>query len=141
LYMAKEGSASTIQEITSKIAIFYTPEFIITIHRAEWKFLEEMKENFKQATENTTTTKIVTQLLWQVIHTYDKPSDELLQQVEGYETRIFLKELIPGLQQNIYYLKRKAETCKRMLTLTTDVITMAHQGEKNNPFLQDLRDL
>jgi magnesium transporter len=141
LYLPKQGKTTSIQDITSKIAVFYGSNFLITIHRAEWTFLTDMKQKFKAKTEATTPLRIVTQLLWHVINTYEKPSDELLQQIDVFETRIFLKEHIRGMHQNLYYLKRKAETSRRMLALTSDVISIAHAGEKNNPFLQDLKDL
>lgn len=141
LYLPKPGKNTSIQDITSKIAIFYGSDFLITIHRPDWSFLTEMKKKFQSKTDVTSPSKLVTKLLWQVINTYEKPSDDLVQQTDGYETRIFLKEHIPGLQQNLYYLKRRAETGRRMLALTTDVINVAHLGEKNNPFLQDLKDL
>jgi magnesium transporter len=140
LYNPREGNPNSIQEMTSKIAIFHGANFVITIHRVGLPFLDEIKKRF-QNKPDATPLKIVTHLLWQVIHTYEKPSDELFLEADSYETRIFLKELIPGLQQNLYYLKRKAETIKRMLLLTADVINSVRQGQKNNPFLQDVQDL
>lgn len=140
LYNPREGNTNSIQEITSKIAIFYSANLVITIHRVELPFLDEIKKRFKSKSD-ATPLKIVTHLLWQTIHTYEKPSDELMQEADRYETRIFLQELIPGLQQNLYYLKRKAESVKRMLVLTTDVVNSVRQGQKNNPFLQDVQDL
>jgi magnesium transporter len=35
-----DSQNATIQELTNKIAIFYTERFIITIHKAEAPFLE-----------------------------------------------------------------------------------------------------
>jgi magnesium transporter len=140
LYNPREGTTNSIQEITSKIAIFYAANFVITIHRVDLPFLSEIKKRFQSKTD-ATPLKIVTHLLRQVIHTYEKPSDEIMHEVDSYETRIFLKELIPGLQQNLYFLKRKAETIKRMLVLTSDVVHSVRQGQKNNPFLQDVQDL
>jgi magnesium transporter len=141
LYLPKPGKTTSVQDITSKIAFFYGSNFLITIHRAEWAFLTEMKQKFKTKTEATSPLKLVTQLLWHVINTYEKPSDELLQQIDVFETRIFLKDYLKGMHQNLYFLKRKAETSRRMLALTSEVISIAHHGEKNNPFLQDLKDL
>jgi magnesium transporter len=140
LYNPREGTTNSIQEITSKIAIFYATNFVITIHRVDLPFLAEIKKRF-QSKADATPLKILTHLLWQVIHTYEKPADEIMHEVDGYETRIFLKELIPGLQQNLYFLKRKAETIRRMLVLTSDVIHNVRHGQKNNPFLQDVQDL
>ena len=140
LYNPKDGKTDSVQDITSKVAIFYADSFVITIHRVGWPFTEEVKKRF-QSKKDVTPLKIVTHLLWQVIHTYEKPSAELLQEVDSYESRIFLKEHIKDLQQSLYYLKRKAEMGKRMLVLTTDVINVVRTKEKNNPFLQDVLDL
>src|SRR6185295_2657249 len=99
LYNPKDGKTDSVQDITSKVAIFYSDHFVITIHRVGWPFPEEVKRMF-QSKKDVTPLKIVTRLLWQVIHTYEKPSDELLQEVDGYESRIFLKEHIANLQQS-----------------------------------------
>jgi magnesium transporter len=140
LYNPQPGTTNSIQEITSKIAIFYSTNFVITIHRVDLPFLAEIKKRFQKKVD-ATPLKILTHLLWQVIHTYEKPSDSLMHDVDGYESRIFLKEYIPNLQESLYYLKRKAENSRRMLTLTTDVINNVRYGQKNNPFLQDVQDL
>ena len=41
-----DTEVATIQELTNKIAIFYTEKFIITIHKAEAPFLEEIRKRF-----------------------------------------------------------------------------------------------
>jgi magnesium transporter len=140
LYHPQPKGTNSIQEITSKIAIFYASNFVITIHRVDLPFLAEIKKRFQNKAD-ATPLKILTHLLWQVIHTYEKPSDELMHDVDGYESRIFLKQHIPNLQESLYYLKRKAENSRRMLALTTDVINNVRSGQKNNPFLQDVQDL
>src|ERR1043165_3987246 len=98
LYNPKAGKTDSVQDITSKVAIFYAADFVITIHRVGWPFPEEVKKTF-QNKKDVTAIKIVTHLLWQVMHTFEKPSEELLQDVDGYESRIFLQDHIKNLQQ------------------------------------------
>src|SRR5436190_12677222 len=59
LYMPKQGRTTSIQDITSKIAIFYSNDFIITIHRPEWPFLAEIKNKLQGKTDITSPLKLV----------------------------------------------------------------------------------
>src|SRR6185436_8857552 len=40
LYNPKAGKTDSVQDMTSKVAIFYADNFVITIHRVGWPFQE-----------------------------------------------------------------------------------------------------
>jgi magnesium transporter len=131
----------TIQELTSKIAVFYDDHFIITIHRQPLSFIKNISENYLNTNICRTPLEIVTNILWNTLHTYEEPALELMNRIEFYEDEIFLKNQIPNIQRTLYFLKRRAAACKKVVHLTTDVIKRSHIGMQDNPFMQDLLDL
>ncbi|MEJ7768102.1 MAG: CorA family divalent cation transporter [Chitinophagaceae bacterium] len=133
--------SKTIQEVSSKVAVFYNDEFIITIHRLEQPFLLDIKTKYLDKGRIKTTSEIVTKILWYVLHSYDLPAIQLSGKVDDYETRIFLKELSPDILEGLYYLKRKAGICNKLLLLTGEVINSIRTTSIDNPALQDAKDL
>src|SRR3954463_8257242 len=45
---AAAGDCSTLHELTRKVAIFYGPDFLITIHRTEQPFLTQLMERYRK---------------------------------------------------------------------------------------------
>lgn len=131
----------TIQELTTKIAIFYTGTFIITIHRKVLPFIHIIRDQCFDSEQCSSTGDLITKILWNSLHTYELPAIELGTRIDYYEEEIFLKNHIPNIQKSLYFLKRKAATCKKVVLLTTEVINKSHSGITSNPSLQDLLDL
>lgn len=131
----------TIQELTSKIAIFYNNNFIITIHRQPLPFIHQIRDKCLNVHKCKTTNEIITNILWNTLHTYEAPAIELGAKIDSYEDEMFLKGHGFNIQRSLYFLKRKAASCKKMIHLTNDVIHFSHLGVKKNPFMQDMLDL
>lgn len=131
----------TIQELSSKVAMFYNENFIITIHRLEQPFLQEIKTKYLDSGRIHTTTEIVTKIIWYVLHSYDKPAIKLTEEVELYESKIFLKQVTPDLLESLYYLKRRASICYNLLMLTGELVNSVRTNPADNTALQDAKDL
>jgi magnesium transporter len=142
LYAPKnQPNPHTIQELTTKIAIFYTNTFIITIHRKILPFIHIIRDQCFDSEHCSTPGDLITKILWNSLHTYELPALDLGTRIDYYEEEIFLKNHIPNIQKSLYFLKRKAASCKKVILLTTDVINKSHSGVSSNPSLQDLFDL
>ncbi len=131
----------TLQEMSTKVAIFFNDLYIITIHRLEQPFLEEIKRKEVDSGRCKTTIQLVTNIMWHVLHSYEQPGYKLSEQMEFSESNIFLKTITPGMLKELYYLKRKASTGKKLLTLTVDVINPIQHNTTANSALQDVKDL
>lgn len=131
----------TIQELTSKVAVFYNSSFIISIHRQPQPFIHMIKDQCLESNLCATPDGLITRIIWHSLHTYESPVVELATRIDYYEEELFLKSYIPNVQKSLYFLKRKAASCKKIIHLTTDVINKSHLGVQNNPFFQDLLDL
>lgn len=146
-YDEKSSSeADAVEELTRKIAIFYTPEFLITIHRKDQTFLAQLRERWQH--EFATQDKIsgsflLSDLLKRVFLTYEAPIDEGLNRIEQFEMGIFNAHgARPFTLENGYLLKRKAFVFKRVLRLSHDTLLKISSTSDlaSTPYYQDLRE-
>lgn len=131
----------TIQGISSKIAVFYNESFILTVHRADQPFLEEIRTKYIEPGKIKTTSEIVTKIIWNVLHSYEKPVIKLAEEVDMFESRLFLKVVSSDMLEKVYYLKRRASLCELLLVLNEEVINSVKTTTNDNPALQDVKDL
>lgn len=138
---AQTTEAHTIQEISTKIAVFYNDHFIVTVHRRPQDFLEEIKHKYLETGKCHNANELVTKIIWYVLHSYDKPAIQLSDEVDMYEAKIFLKPLTPVMMQDLYFIKRKAAICNKLLMLTGEVINTIRTTDNDLVALQDVKDL
>ena len=138
---SQTNKTHTVQEISSKIAVFYNDEFIITVHRLPQIILEEIKSKYVETGKLKKTSELVTKIIWFVLHSYDKPSIQLSDEVDKYESTIFLKPLTPVMMEDIYFIKRKAATSNKLLMLTGEVLNTIRTSNTDLVALQDAKDL
>jgi len=113
--------ADTVQELTTKIAVFYTDKFMVTIHRKPHKIVEELFR-LLQGNKCPRCHDLINLLIKGCLHTYEQPYRKLAREVDRYEHGVFLnKENIPVLK-GLYYLRRKADLLRRMLLLSNEII-------------------
>ena len=62
-----EEGATTISDLSNKIAFFYNDNKIITIHRSEFNFLNTLSNNYKKPEE------ILIYLIHKMVETYQQP--------------------------------------------------------------------
>lgn len=140
-------AADTVQELTSKIAIFYSEKFVITVHRQEQPFINNLIQKWqKRAKIDMTATPehVLGDLLTEVVKTYDAPVQECMASLEQFEMEIFGAGTSRKFRlQNGYYLKRKVSVFKRMLRSTLDPIgrVMAEGESDLQPIFQNAKDL
>jgi magnesium transporter len=101
--------ADTVQELTTKIAVFYTDKFMVTIHRKPHKILEELLRLLK-GDKCPRCRDLINLLIKGCLHTYEQPYRKLAKE-----------ENMPVLK-GLYYLRRKADLLRRMLLLSNEII-------------------
>ena len=141
LIESKEKQFRTFQKLSTKLAVFYNQDFIITVHRLPHPFLEQIKTSCLDNGKCSNTGEIVTRILWHVLHTYDQPAINLCEEVDIYENRIFRQRITPAMMQELHFIKQKASVCRRLLMLTGDVINALRNNGSDSVLLQDVRDL
>lgn len=130
--------ADTVQELTNKIAIFFTDQYVISIHRKEQPFMADLIKNL-QAGKFTHSGQLLNMIIRACLISYDAPSVKLAQAIDYYEEQVFLKNRKVPLLKGLYYLRRKIDLVKRMLILSYDIIdNIDTNGDVNT---RDTRDL
>ena len=137
----KEKEADTIQDFSSKIAIFYSADFLITVHRLPQPVLAEIHQRFVTDRECSSTTELTIHIIRWVINSYVEPGLQLASHLDAHESTIFLRQKAPNVLEKLYYLKRKASSAKRILTLSNDILACLRRLEGNSSLLQDTQDL
>lgn len=129
--------ADTVQELTNKVALFYSASFFITIHRYPQPLLEPV---ITRVSLLRNTHQLLNALARACLTTYDEPSNKLARSIDFYEEQVFLSNRNMPLLKGLYYLRRKIDLLKRMLMLSRDIIENIddHQGNVNT---RDTRDL
>ena len=137
----KDRQAGTIQDLSSKIAIFYAGHFLITVHRLPQPLLKQIHDDYIAADMCPTTADLALNIIHDVISSYVDPGLALTDELEEHEDVIFLQDKAPDVLRRLYYLKRKASSAKRILLLSKDLITLIGRGGMATPALvQDALD-
>jgi magnesium transporter len=139
---------STIQEMTRKVAIFYGPDFLITIHRTEQPFLTGLIEKYRTAVpppnaerRKSFLPRLLIELINGAIDTYDRPLTDAEIAIDHFEATVFGEHELSGLLRRIYTEKRRVTQMRRMLSHTLDTVQrLVPASEPTAPLFQDLRE-
>ncbi|WP_395047991.1 CorA family divalent cation transporter [Flavobacterium sp.] len=129
-----EQGATTISDLSNKIAFFYNEKKIITIHRRSFEFLDTNKKDFKNTEE------ILIYLIDKMVETYQAPLNKLDEQVEQIEKTIFLKGNSRVSLEDLYYLKTQTRITKKLLQIFQHVTNQIEVSDQFKTALQDIKD-
>lgn len=115
--------ALTMQELTTKIAFFAGPGYVLTIHRTSINCVDRLKGNVN---DKWTRSELLKILIQDTLTSFDVPLDELDSKTDLIEERVFtLKRrniLRPG-----YVLKRKVSSYRKIFKFTMDVLNKVQE--------------
>jgi magnesium transporter len=144
---AATRECSTIQEMTRKVAIFYSSDFLITIHRTEQPFLSALITKYQSPPpagaerRKSFLPRVLIEIVNGAIETYEKPLAEAEGTIDKFEATVFGEHELGGLLQRIYTEKRRVTQMRRMLSHTLDVVQrLVPASEPTAPLFQDLRE-
>ena len=129
-----EEGATTINELSNKIAFFYNNHKLITIHRSPFDFLETVKEEAKNPEE------IMVYLIRKMVATYQVPLNELDEKINQIEKTIFLKDYAKVSLEELYFLKAQTRITKKLLQIFQNVTNQIEVSEESKTALQDIKD-
>lgn len=139
------SEADTVQELTRKIAIFYSDKFVITIHRHDEALINSLREKWSKRPNDPMVTpeRLLGDILFEVVRTYNEPVMECMNNLETFEMEIFGAGTHKKFKfQNGYYLKRKVSVFKRMLRATMEPLNhiMSEAEVDLQPIFQNAKD-
>ncbi|GAA4780176.1 magnesium/cobalt transporter CorA [Olivibacter ginsenosidimutans] len=134
------SEADTIQELTNKIAIFFTTDYMITVHRTAQPLIEEVKTKAIDAKGCTDTLCVLNRIIRASLLTFEPPSVKLAQSLDYFEENVFLKQRKAPILRGLYYVKRKVDVIRRLLILSYEIIDKIDMPKQRNIYTRDLRD-
>ncbi len=137
---AKDKPISTIQDLTNKIAIFYTDKFIITIHKSKTPFLDDVQKKFAGNKKFKTVTELLVKIIWYALETFDEPAIKLSNDLDYYESGVMLRQQKNDHVKALYLIKHQASVSHKVLMLMAEPINHQHPEKKEKPAVQDMRD-
>jgi magnesium transporter len=133
-----DPSAATVQDLTRKIAIFFSPQFLITIHRKDQPWLSAIHERpaierSKQPNRNGLVPLLLSQICNAALDTYLSPMERIESRLDAFETKLFAGGVVSSEDfrselHEIHILKHQVTVYKRLLWRTNDVVQRVIPG-------------
>lgn len=139
--ISSSRSKVNVHQISRKIAVFYNKDVLITIHRGEIPFIDEIIEKFINTKRIKTINGILIRLLREVLLSYEESLLKLSDEVYEFEGDMFLKEMPAHSLQQLFYMKNKANLSRRLLVLTDEVLNNIQVNRHERASMQDVKDL
>jgi magnesium transporter len=133
--------ATTVQELTRKIALFITDERLLTIHRVELDYTCKVADRCKKNDAPKTLQSLVHLIILGIIRTYEEPVHKLQDLYDQFETEVLSKKLEQLDTSRIYHFRRQLFVIKRILKQTNDALYRSKDFWNESPsMLQDLKE-
>lgn len=138
--------ADTIQAFTRKVALFWSKDFLITIHRKDQPYLTSLMDEWARekgaATNGDPLPQLLADLANAVIFSYELPLVKAEERLDGYEHSLFTEHDVARMLSDLYLIKRQVGLAKRLLWRTLSVTSRLGLGleGKTAGLGQDLRE-
>ena len=123
-----------VGEMTNKIAFFIFEDKLITIHRANFSFLNIDEEH------NIKIDEFFLKIVSNMIDSFKKPTIDLSNKITEIEKTIFLKDHRIVFIEELYFIKTQSRILKKILLITKEVIHQSQDKYKVSYFHQDIQD-
>lgn len=133
--------ADTIQELTNKVSIFFSKDYLITVHRAEQGLIEAVKAKQIDTGRCESTLHLLNALIRETILTFELPGVKLSESLDYYEERVFLRQRKSPILRGLYFVKRKIDVIRRLMLLSYEIIDNIDSEGRSDVYTRDLRDL
>jgi magnesium transporter len=146
-------TADTVQALTRKIAVFYGPAFLITIHRKDQAWLTALHQRClvgipsKHASRSEgIQAHLLAQLFNAALDTYQRPLEMTEARLDQFDVKVFEGRAEPGATfrgdlREIHLLRRQVTLCKRLLWRTVDLTQrMVPAAERAAAFFRDVQE-
>jgi magnesium transporter len=126
---------TNLNELTNKIAFFYSSDKLITVHRTDFPFLSSIQKKGVHIEE------VMIQIIGAMVETYNAPLAYLNQKNDAFEQAIFLQTGKELHLEDLYFQKTQARVIKKLLHMmlgvmkevkVQDKLQTAHQNNIDN---------
>lgn len=138
--LGEREKGTTIHSLTTKIAVFYDEDTVVTIHRVPHPDLFPSCELLIKSGKIASIDGFLLKIIAKVQQSYSRFAAELNAEIDETETRLFIKKQAQESIENLFLLKRRAGLCKKLLLLTGEVVSAIQHRQKKSSEIQDIRD-
>ncbi len=131
----------TIREVTGKLLLVFDEEMLLTFHTGPLDIIRVMKEKHLSNHRCNSISYLVQSFLMESFKTFEIGGVGLGKQIDDYESTIFLKTTKPAMLRGLYFIKRKAGICRKMLLLTGEALLTMKNAELTHVHHKDIRDM
>lgn len=135
----REGD--TLRELTDKISIFISNDFLLTIRPVNWTMSQDICAAKVETGECKNCFEILNEIVKTGLLSYEEPIRKITDKIEYYEKYVFLKHHDIPILKGLYFIKRKVDVIRRIFVLSYEIIDKIDTLEKGNPVTRDIRDL
>jgi magnesium transporter len=112
--------AVNIQDLTTKITLIIKGDVLVSIHRLDHNFLEELR--LECVEKNYGLKDLIKRIMTSSMLTYDLPLIALENRVDTFEESIFENNRHEYIIKEGYFLKRKASAFRKCLKFSLDIL-------------------
>jgi magnesium transporter len=127
-------NVTTVGELSNKIAFFINPNWLITVHRAEFGFLKDLADEYPDSE------KLMLAIMDEMLFTYEKPLQAQSDKMDAFEKEIFLRKTHSISIESLYFQRSKARIAKKVLQVTQNVLNQIIVKPDSYSHLQDLKE-
>lgn len=118
-----KSNASSVQELTTKVALFIHDNRVVSLHRLPLIEIEEIKHRIAgKNTNKISKQQLISYFYEQAAIGFDQPLSELEHKMERIEESFFSRGKSKDFLKEGFYLKRKSAAFKKVLRLTLDLL-------------------
>ena len=128
------GKLTTIPELSNKIGFFFTDEILISVHQKPFEFMSEISGHFESPES------LILKIIGKMVETYEAPANWLSEEMDHFESVVFLGRKKRFSVEQLYFAKAKARACKKVLHLTQTLLLHLTVQQSNEAQLQDLKE-
>jgi magnesium transporter len=129
-----EEGATTINDLSNKIAFFYNGVKLISIHQHAFPFLYDVDDDFEDPEH------LLLTLISKMLETYLLPLGELDRKIEDFEEAVFIRGNARVSLEDLYFLKTQTRITKKLLILFQNVTAQIEVQDVYRTALQDIKD-
>ncbi|MBJ7880724.1 CorA family divalent cation transporter [Gelidibacter salicanalis] len=127
-------NATTVEELSNKIAFFINDNNLLTIHRADFDFLKNVPDTYHSSQA------LMLKIIDNMLLTYKHPLEIQSSKMDEFEKEIFLKNGLKLSIESLYYQKSEARISKKLLQLTQNVLNNISVATELDTTISDIKD-
>ncbi|EFK55744.1 magnesium transporter CorA family protein [Sphingobacterium spiritivorum] len=137
-----DENSDSMTDITDRVSIFFNEKFVITVHRNEVEYLNNIKKADRKGKKFASTKALMNFITSESLKTFENLAmNGLSERLDDYEGIVFLHSKRKLFLKRLYYLKRQIDVIRNILAICKDIVDYFHMPEYKNIYTQDLRDL